>query len=346
MERSRARTVATVLVALMAALAGCGGAATGSGGGGDGGGGGSGVSADAAEYEATATAQPQATEVAQSGGSSGDASSSGSIQSRALIRTGRIALEVDDFEETERNLTQLVESRDGFVSDSYQERNRVGEQTYLTGQVVLRVPSERFAATFEDIQTEGEVLQSSTSTEDVTEQLVDIEARLSNLRAQRDRLRTLYEQANDTEAILQVERRLSEVQTEIERLEARQQSLERRVALSTITVEIREDRPDRLGVDEKWYDIGFVGAFLESVEGVIVAIQAGIVLVGYALPYLIVLATPFGLLGGAIAWRRGWRPFGRSETVVSEAPPGAQDVDDEEVTDDRDAGEGASDSRE
>jgi hypothetical protein len=335
MERSRARTVATVLVALMAVLAGCGGAATGgASGGGDGGGdGGSGVSADDAEYERASTAQPQATEVAQSGGSSGDASSSESIQSRALIRTGRITLEVDDFEDTERNLTQLVESRGGFVSDSHQEQNRVGERTYLTGEVVLRVPSERFAATFEDIQTEGEVLQSSTSTEDVTEQLVDIEARLSNLRAQRDRLRTLYEQANDTEAILQVERRLSEVQTEIERLEARQQSLERRVALSTITVEIREERPDRLGVDEKWYDIGFVGAFLESVNGVIVAIQAGVVLVGYALPYLIVLATPFGLLGGAIAWRRGWGPFARDETVVEDTPPDAG-----ERSDDADAG--------
>jgi hypothetical protein len=326
MNRRRTRTVATVLVALMAVLAGCGGAAQGGGSGGDSGA----VSSDAA-YERGATAQPEATPMAaQSGGSSGEASSMQSIDSRALIRTGRVTLEVTDFERTEANLTELVESRGGFVSDTRQRQQRVGDRTYLTGTVVLRVPSERFAETFSDVQAEGEVIESSTSTEDVTEQLVDIEARLNNLRAQRDRLRTLYEQANDTEAVLQVERRLSEVQTEIERLEARKQALERQVAYSTITVDIREERPDRLGVDEKWYDIGFVGAFLESVNGVVVALRAGVVILGYVLPYLIVLATPVGLLGGALAWRRGWGPFGGgTERVVEEAPPDDDDERDE-----------------
>lgn len=320
MQRHRVRTLATILVALMAVLAGCGGAAQ-SGGGASGGDGGA-ASSDV-EFEAEATAAPQSTAMpAEGSGSSADASSTQSIDTRALIRTGHVTLEVTDFERTEENLTELVESRGGFVSDTRQRQSRVGDRTYLTGTVVLRVPNERFSETFSDVQDEGEVIESSTSTEDVTEQLVDIEARLNNLRAQRDRLRTLYDQANDTQAILQVERRLSEVQTEIERLEARKQSLERRVALSTITVDIREERPDRLGVDEKWYDIGFVGAFLESVNGVVVALRAGVVILGYVLPYLLVLATPVGLVGGVLAWRRGWWPFGsREKGVVEDAPP-------------------------
>jgi hypothetical protein len=337
MTRSRRRTVAVVLVALVALLAGCGGAAQ-SGGGGDSGSVAEVDGAGGAEYEEAATAAPEAaTERAASGsGSAADASSSQSIDSRALIRTGRVVIEVEEFERTEANLTELVDSRGGFVSDSRQQRNRVGERTYLTGTVVLRVPSERFGETFEDVQREGEVLEASTSTEDVTEQLVDIEARLNNLRAQRDRLRTLYERANDTEAILQVERRLSEVQTEIERLEARKQSLERRVALSTITVEIREERPDRLGVDEKWYDVGFVGAFLASVNGVAVTLRAAVVLVGYALPYLLAVTVPIGLLGGVVAWWRGWGRFGR-RSVVADAPDDGETApteDETEATDD------------
>jgi hypothetical protein len=326
MER-RTRVVATVLVALMALLAGCGGAAQ-SGGGGDGGDAASSGSGGAEYEEAARTAQAESTDLAAESGGSGDASSVQSIDSRALVRTGRIELEVTDFERTERNLTRLVESRDGFVSDTQQQQRRVGERTYLIGEMTLRVPNERFAETFADVQEEGEVIQSSTSTEDVTEQLVDIEARLNNLRAQRDRLRGLYEDANDTDAVLQVERRLSEVQTEIERLEARKQALERRVAYSTITVEIREERPDRLGVDEKWYDVGFVGAFLESVNGVVVATRALVVLVGYALPYLIALFLPVGALGSVVAWRRGWGPFGRGAQAVAPEPPSATDVDD------------------
>lgn len=326
MQRHRTRTLATLLVALMAVLAGCGGAAQsgGSASGGDGG-----AASSDAEYAVGSTAQPEATAMpAESSGSSADASSMQSIDARALIRTGHVTLEVTDFERTEENLTELVEARGGFVSDTRQRQQRVGDRTYLTGTVVLRVPNERFSETFSDVQEEGEVIESSTSTEDVTEQLVDIEARLNNLRAQRDRLRTLYDQANDTEAILQVERRLSEVQTEIERLEARKQALERRVAYSTITVDIREERPDRLGVDEKWYDIGFVGAFLESVNGVVVALRAGVVILGYVLPYLLVLATPVGLLGGVLAWRRGWWPFGsRKPRSVDGAPPEASPDD-------------------
>jgi hypothetical protein len=343
MERSRTRTLATVLVVLLTVLAGCGGAAQ-SGGADSGGDGGGGSGAGDAEYEeSAATAQASTELAAESDGGSGDASSTQSIDSRALIRTGRIELEVTDYEGTERNLTALVESRGGFVSDSQVQQRRIGDQTYLIGQLVLRVPSERFAATFEDIQREGEVLEASTSTEDVTEQLVDIEARLSNLRSQRDRLRTLYEQANDTEDVLQVERRLSEVQTEIERLEARQQSLERRVAFSTITVEIREERPDRLGVDEKWYDIGFVAAFLESVDGVVVAFRAGVVLLGYVLPYLLVLATPIGLLGGVLAWRRGWRPLGRN-AVVEDASAGSPETTDTGSDTDTETGPDPSDA--
>jgi TolA-binding protein len=321
MER-RARVVGTLLVALMAVVAGCGGAAQSGGGAGDG---------AAAEERADAT-QAESTALAADSGGSDEASSVQSIDSRALVRTGRIELEVTDFERTERNLTQLVESRDGFVSDTQQQQRRVGDRTYLVGEMVLRVPNERFSATFADVQEEGEVLQSSTSTEDVTEQLVDIEARLDNLRAQRDRLRALYENANDTEAVLQVERRLSEVQTEIERLEARKQALERRVAYSTITVEIREERPDRLGVDEKWYDIGFVGAFLESVDGVVVAATAAVVLVGYALPYFLAVFLPIGALGSVVAWRRGWGPFGRRAEVVPEPPSSEADAEQAEDT--------------
>lgn len=52
--------------------------------------------------------------------------------------------------------------------------------------------------------------------------LVDIDARLSSLRRQRERLRTLHGRANDTEAVLAVQRRLTEVQTELERLTAEQ----------------------------------------------------------------------------------------------------------------------------
>jgi hypothetical protein len=210
-----------------------------------------------------------------------------------------VALRVDDFEAARANLTATVETRGGYVSDSVQRAHDVDGATWLTGRVVLRVPAENFSATMDAVEGEGAVLESRTSTRDVTEQVVDLEARLRNLRAERERLRTLYDRANTTEDVLAVERRLSEVQTEIERTEARLENLERRVAYSTITVELSEPRPDRPAPDQ-WYDTPVVAAFLDSVHGVGVALRALVVAGAYAAPYLIVFLSPFVALGALL----------------------------------------------
>ncbi|MEF8856312.1 MAG: DUF4349 domain-containing protein, partial [Haloplanus sp.] len=257
----RRRTVSALLVVLVL-LAGCGGSAGGadvSGGGGD--------SMTVAE---TGAAEPAEREAGgDAGGDGGDGATAQTddevTADRSIIRTGEVRLRVDDYEAARTNLTAIVEARGGYVSDSTQQVHDRGEESWTSGRVVLRVPADDFSETMTLVEEEGRVLESSTSTRDVTEQVVDLQARLENLRAERERLRTLYERANDTEDVLAVERRLSEVQTEIERTEARLQNLERRVAYSTITVEMAEPRPDRPAPDQ-WYDTPVLAAFLDSVH--------------------------------------------------------------------------------
>jgi hypothetical protein len=302
MSEHRSGTLALVALAALVVLAGCSGAA----------GGGAQASGDAA----TASVAPET-------GGSGDAeyeadtedtgqsSDTLDVQNRQVIRTGTVALTVENFSETKRELTGVVESRDGYVSDSTQERRGVNDDTYIVGTVTYRVPAERFEETMERIEAAGTVERSSTQSRDVTDQLVDIEARLGNLRAERERLRTLYEQANDTQDVLAVQRELSETQERIERLEARQQSLQRQVAYSTITVEIREERPDP-GPVEQWYDVPLVQAFLESVSGVGTTLRAIAVVAAYAAPYAIAFAGPPVLLVfGYLAYRRGLLAWSR-----------------------------------
>ena len=301
MSEHRPGTLALVALAALVVLAGCTGA----------GGGGAQVSGDAvsasvapesgggdAGYEADTESSDQSGDVLD-------------VENRQVIRTGTVALTVENFSETRRELTGVVESRDGYVSDSTQERRGVGDDTYIVGTVTYRVPAERFEGTIERIEAAGTVERSSTQSRDVTDQLVDIEARLGNLRAERERLRTLYEQANDTEDVLAVQRELSQTQERIERLEARQQSLQRQVAYSTITVEIREERPAP-GPVEQWYDVPLVQAFLESVSGVGTTLRAIAVVAAYAAPYAIAFAGPPVLLvGGYLAYRRGLLAWSR-----------------------------------
>ena len=229
---------------------------------------------------------------------------------RQLILTGHVAVEVGDFEAARANLTDLAERHGGFVSDTDQQVNRQGNESWTTGRLVLRVPRENFTAVYEAAKAEGDLLEANRQSQDVTDQLVDLEARLENLRAERDQLRRIYEDAETTEDVLRVQERLSEVQGEIERLEARQQSLQRRVALSTIEVRLVEPRPDpdRLAPD-RWYDVPLLSAFLESVDGVVVTLRALSVALAYALPYLLVFGVPLAAIGYVARQRGG--PGGR-----------------------------------
>jgi hypothetical protein len=292
----RRRTLLVVAVALMLGLAGCSGmggsdeagAPSGSGDvaeqapdGGGGNGNGAAGSGDGAE----ASVQPL------------------QAQQRQVIKTGEIRLRVNDTEAASQSVQSMAEVRGGFVDARNRQVNERYNETWKTERIVIRVPSEDFEATVAEVEALGEVQSVDTSSEDVTEQLVDIEARLENLRAERDRLRELYNQANETEDVLAVQRELADVQEEIERLEARKTQLERDVAYSTITVHLAEEPPDSPEPEPEaaWYDTGLVAAFLESVSGVTTTLRAMAVATAYLAPYLIVFGTP---IAGIAAYRR------------------------------------------
>jgi len=309
------RTAAVLALAAMLVLAGCSGGGTSSdAGGGDGG------SADVAGAGGNdaegATAAAEAT-----GSESGDASSDAAAKegastsavanefaaSRARIRLGTVGLRVDDYDAARRNLTAAARGYGGYVSGSSEEVHERRNETWTTGRLVVRVPRENFSAMMDRTKSAGRVQSSNTETKDVTEQIVDTEARLENLRSQRERLRGLYESANSTEDVLEVQERLSEVQGEIERLEARLRSLRNRVAYSTITIRLREEppAPDPNPEPPAWHDTPVVAAFLDSVSGVATTLRAAVVAAAYAAPYALVFGVP--VVGLAVVARRRLR---------------------------------------
>ena len=225
------------------------------------------------------------------------------VQQRQLIRTGDIELRVNDTEAAGESVREIAAERDGFVAASNREVNERHNETWRTERIVIRVPGESFDGAVAEVEALGEVRSSETRTEDVTDQLVDLEARLENLRAERDRLRGLYEQANETDDVLAVQQELADVQEEIERLEAKKASLERDVAYSTITVRLTEEPPDPPEPDPEraWYETSAVSAFLQSISGVTRTLRAMFVAAAYVAPYVIVFGTP---LAGLVALRR------------------------------------------
>lgn len=314
MRWNRARLV-TVAIVVLVVLAGCSGA--GGGGGGDAGdagdgadlsagaeadGGGSGDGGDGSGGDGDAPGD-RASKASFAAGERADAS--GPAVERAIVRTGTVEAEVESYDDATTALRELVRERGGFVAGSERTVHGEGNRSWTSGKLVLRVPSGNFSAVFYGARGVGTVESATSDTEDVTDRLVDLDARLDNLKTQRDRLRVLYDRANETEEVLEVGRELSEVQGEIERLEAQRRSLEERVALSTLTVRLHEPRPERPGVEQRaFHEVGLVAAFLESVDGVVVALRTVVVAVAYAAPYLLVFGLPLAGLAAVVHRRR------------------------------------------
>lgn len=111
-------------------------------------------------------------------------------------------------------------------------------------QLVIRVPASKFEDILKRIEKLGDVLHRNVAAEDVTEQYMDVEVRLKNARAVRDRLQALLEKATKVEESLAIEKELTRVGTEIETLEGKLKYLKDRVAFSTITVTFQPKQSD------------------------------------------------------------------------------------------------------
>lgn len=314
-----------VALSVVLLLAGC----TGMGGnpaGGDGAELATGGGGDAGSEPAAEGAQQQRADTSGGDGGSGSVQVDAAAQQRAIIKTGQMVVEVENFSESRATIASQARQYGGYVSGSNQRLHRTGNETWTSGYVVVRVPNEQYRAMQADVADEGTVLSEETNTEDVTDQLVDLEARLENLRQRRNRLRTFYDEANDTEELLRIEDQLSEVQGQIERLEAKQRSLEQRVAFSTIRVELQEPEPGISQIRTQYHEQSLTAVFLQSVTDVYVFGRATLVTLAAAAPWLGVLALPAFGLRRLLRGRRlpviGGSNGGDSETSGDDDTPG------------------------
>ena len=151
---------------------------------------------------------------------------------RMVVFTARIDLEVDDIDSTVEYVRLLTETYGGFVA-SVSTRSE-------GGAVTIRVPQAHFYDVVLDVEVLGDVVNRDLKGEDVTEDFVDLEARLSNLQAQEVRLLEILEMGTTVEDVLKVEKELERVRGEIEGITGELQYLESRVELATVTVLLNE----------------------------------------------------------------------------------------------------------
>ncbi len=209
MKRFMPQWIYLVLCLLLGSLAGCSTA----------GGDRSGAGAESAEAGASAPLQ---------GKSSG----------RLLVWTASFSLEVADMDQAKLQLSQRMLALGGYV----EEKSDNGDYSQY---FVFRVPKDKFETALGGIEQSGKVLSRHVKAEDVTEQYVDVETRLNNNRALRDRLKELLGKAKNVQDILQIETELNRIQTEIDSMEARMRVLKDQIQMATLKVELRQQAEEK-----------------------------------------------------------------------------------------------------
>jgi len=163
----------------------------------------------------------------------------GTVVDPKIIKTGSLSMVVDDVDDTSNDIGGIALANDGYV-----ERQNAYEQTDGTryASITIRVPVENFSAAMEGVKGYANVVESeSVGSDDVTEDYVDVLARLNNAKSQETRYLAILNRADTVEDILSVERELSTTRELIERYQGQINYLDSQTSMSTITISLSEE---------------------------------------------------------------------------------------------------------
>ena len=171
---------------------------------------------------------------------------------RVIIRSARMSLVAVDVQKTVSALKAYTEEHNGFVVSAEVQTQ---EDMAPRATVSLRIPAEKLDAALVFIRQQAlRVASESVSGEDVTEEYVDLKARLTNLEASERQFLTIMKDARKTEDVLAVQREIERVRGEIESLTARKKYLEESAKLSSVVISIATDEASLPVVDagDEW----------------------------------------------------------------------------------------------
>lgn len=162
---------------------------------------------------------------------------------RKIIHTAKLSIVVENFDPVESSIAKIVKDYGGFISDSNidtkNKKRRRGDWT-------VRIPVSKFESFLDEAGSIGVPVSRSRNAQDVTEEYVDVEARIANKKKLEARILELLERPDDKiQHVIEVEKELGRVREEIERMEGRMRYLTDRIALTTVELTIWEEKEYR-----------------------------------------------------------------------------------------------------
>mgnify|MGYP001150318430 CR=1 FL=1 len=154
---------------------------------------------------------------------------------RKVVRTADLVVSVESPEKTSPEVERIIKQAGGFVERSTASKDK-------NVRLDCRVPATQLNQVLDSVASLGEEKARSVTATDVTEQYTDLETRLRNNLALRDRLQQLLQRAKNVQDVLAIEKELNRIQSEIETMQARFDRLKSEVELSALTVDLQRKR--------------------------------------------------------------------------------------------------------
>ncbi|MFI1958127.1 DUF4349 domain-containing protein [Streptomyces althioticus] len=219
-----------------------------------------------------------------------------------IIRTASLTVRVKDVPAALDEARAATTNAGGYVGDETTRRDAVGDERT---RVVLRVPVDAYDKVLAALEGTGTLVERNANAEDVTDQVVDVESRITSQRASVARIRELMDRATRLSDVVTLEGELSTRQADLESLLAQQASLKDRASLATITLTLSESPAEKEAKDE---EPGFVDA-LAGGWGVFLTLLRWLLLaLGAVLPFAAVAALVVLVWSKLISPRVARRP--------------------------------------
>ena len=226
-------------------------------------------------------------------------------------------VEVDDITKGINDVVALSDRHGGQI---YERTINITDDRSSSASFVIKLPPENIEAAIADLDAIGIRRTASQGTEDVTGQVVDIDARLTTAQASLDRVRKLLEAATDLGQILSLESQLTERETLVEQYTAMKRAISDRVSLATLRVQLSVS-PEPAAAKAAPKAKQTIGrAFENGWKGFVVALAAIMIFIGYASPLLVIgaIAAAFAL---PFSRRRRRQAEQRNRSAAPPPPP-------------------------
>jgi len=149
-----------------------------------------------------------------------------------------ISAEVENLEASSKKIKATVKSYHGYIENSSVFKSHI--------QLILRIPSNKKQETVDLIKKSGKILRMREHAVDVTEEYLDVDARLKNMISLRARLTKLLDKAQNVKEVLAIEKELGRLQGDIDSLDARLKNISNQVNFSTVTLTLEQKKKSKI----------------------------------------------------------------------------------------------------